>query len=291
LTLGTTAFTSTGLQNGETIGSVTLASTGAVATATVAGSPYAITPSAATGGTFTLGNYATTYNAGTLTVTQATPTITTWPTASVITYGQTLASSTLVGGAGSTPGTFAFTTPTAAPGAGTASQGVTFTPTDATDYTPATGSVSVTVSKADASVTLGGLTQTYNQAPESATATTNPVGLTVTFTYNGSSTVPTAAGSYTVIGTISDASYRGSATGTMTIAQALATVTLGSLTQTYDGSPKAASVSTSPSKLQRRIELIDGQRVRCHAGVVRIDHRARHRVRVPGLVGGVDVGP
>ena len=40
-----------------------------------------------------------------------------------------------------------------------------------------------------------------------ATATTTPSGLTVNFTYNGSSTVPTAAGSYTVVGTISDSNY------------------------------------------------------------------------------------
>lgn len=62
-------FTSSGLQNGETIGSVTLASAGAAATANVAGSPYAIVPSAATGGTFDAGNYTITYNDGALTIT------------------------------------------------------------------------------------------------------------------------------------------------------------------------------------------------------------------------------
>ena len=44
-----TAFSSSGLKNGETIGSVSLTSLGAPATAGVAGSPHAITPSAATG--------------------------------------------------------------------------------------------------------------------------------------------------------------------------------------------------------------------------------------------------
>ena len=34
-------------------------------------------------------------------------------------------------------------------------------------------------------------------------------GLTVNLTYNGSTTAPTNAGSYTVIGTISDANYQG----------------------------------------------------------------------------------
>jgi len=83
----------------------------------------------------------------TQTVNQATATITTAPTASSITYGQTLANSTLSGGVGSVAGSFAFTTPTTAPGVGSADQNVTFTPTNA-NYTTATTAVSVTVNKA-----------------------------------------------------------------------------------------------------------------------------------------------
>jgi hypothetical protein len=69
---GSTLFTSSGLQNGETIGSVTLAvsNNGGAATAPVG--TYTITPSAATGGTFNPSNYTITYNTGTLTVTMAT---------------------------------------------------------------------------------------------------------------------------------------------------------------------------------------------------------------------------
>ena len=70
---GSALFTSSGLQNGESIGSVTLAVTGngGAVTAPVSGSPYTITPSAATGGTFTAGNYAITYDTGTLTIAQS----------------------------------------------------------------------------------------------------------------------------------------------------------------------------------------------------------------------------
>src|ERR1019366_5045318 len=64
-------FTSSGLKNGEMVGSVSLASAGAVATAGVAGSPYVITASAATGGSFNVGNYSITYLNGTLGVTPA----------------------------------------------------------------------------------------------------------------------------------------------------------------------------------------------------------------------------
>ena len=100
----------------------------------------------------------TDYNTATATVTvtvnsKTTPTITTLPTASAITYGQTLASSMLTGGTASVAGTFAWTTPTTAPGAGTPSESVTFTPTDTTDYNTVTGTVTVTVSKATPTVT------------------------------------------------------------------------------------------------------------------------------------------
>jgi hypothetical protein len=68
-----------------------------------------------------------------------------------------------------------------------------------------------------ATVTLGNLSATYNGSPKSATATTSPAGLTVNFTYNGSPTAPTNVGSYTVVGTINDPNYQGSASGKLVI--------------------------------------------------------------------------
>ncbi len=76
LSLGTADFASTGLQNGETIGSVTLTDGGEAANATANVGTYPITPSAATGGTFTASNYTINYVAGTLTITKANQTIT-----------------------------------------------------------------------------------------------------------------------------------------------------------------------------------------------------------------------
>jgi autotransporter-associated beta strand protein len=81
-------FTSSGLKNGETIGSVSLTSGGAAATAGVSGSPYAITPSAAAGGSFNAGNYAITYANGRLTVNPAALTVT--ANNGTKTYGNTL---------------------------------------------------------------------------------------------------------------------------------------------------------------------------------------------------------
>jgi filamentous hemagglutinin family protein len=71
-----TAFSTTGLVNGETVGSVSLASAGQPVTASVAGSPYAITASDAAGGTFAAGNYTIAYVNGALTITPAALTVT-----------------------------------------------------------------------------------------------------------------------------------------------------------------------------------------------------------------------
>ncbi len=96
----------------------------------------------------------TDYNtvAGTVTVTvnKATPTVTALPTASAISVGQTLASSTLTGGSASAA---ALPLPARSPGPrrrqlpplGTDSESVTFTPTDTTDYNTVTVTVTVTV--------------------------------------------------------------------------------------------------------------------------------------------------
>lgn len=69
---GATTFSSTPLENGETIGSVTLTfPTGNNATDNVGTYPASPTPSAATGGTFTASNYSITYTAGSTGVTPA----------------------------------------------------------------------------------------------------------------------------------------------------------------------------------------------------------------------------
>jgi len=90
-------------------------------------------------------NYNTVTTSVSVTVNQVTPVIITAPLATQITYGQTLVSSTLSGGAASVAGGFAWTTPSTAPNAGTSAQNVTFTPTDTANYNTATTSVSVIV--------------------------------------------------------------------------------------------------------------------------------------------------
>ncbi|MFI5137487.1 MAG: YDG domain-containing protein [Sphingobacteriales bacterium] len=74
---GSVAFTAAGLQNGETIGSVTIAyGTGSAASAPVAVNTGTATAGGATGGTFNPANYSITYVAGNITVTAKALTIT-----------------------------------------------------------------------------------------------------------------------------------------------------------------------------------------------------------------------
>ncbi|MGD0156098.1 MAG: Ig-like domain repeat protein [Terracidiphilus sp.] len=130
-------------------------------TTATSASPAGTYPITCTVGTLTAANYTFTFVSGTLTLNnKTTPTVSVWPTASAITYGQTLALSTLtpvtaaVPGNASVAGTFAWTTSTTVPAAGTDSESVTFTPTDTTDYNTVTSTVTVTVNKATLTVGL-----------------------------------------------------------------------------------------------------------------------------------------
>jgi hypothetical protein len=68
-------------------------------------------------------------------------------------------------------------------------------------------------------------------------------------TYSQSSTPPSAVGSYTVVGTVSNTNYTGTGSGTLTISPASATVTIGSQTKTYTGSAISATATTNPTGL------------------------------------------
>jgi hypothetical protein len=117
---------------------------------------------------------------------------------------------------------------------------------DATYSAAAQVTQAIPIGKGTGYVTLASLVQTYDGTAKSVTATTTPVGLTVTYTYNGSAIAPTAAGSYPVVAAISDTNYQGSATGTLNVAKAFAIITLGSLIQTYNGNAITVTVTTTP---------------------------------------------
>ena len=137
---------------------------------------------------------------------QTTPTITAVPTAAAITYGQTLAFSTLTGGSASVPGTFEFTSSATAPNAGLGqTYEVAFTPTDETLYSTVTTTVSVDVAKANRTVTFPTADAiTYGQALGSATLTGGSTE--GAFAFSAPASVPSAglAQNYQVVFTPDD---------------------------------------------------------------------------------------
>ncbi len=129
---------------------------------------------------------------------------------------------------------------------------VVASPTNAGSYAVAavindnnyTGSDSgtLTIGKADASVTLGSLTPTYSGSVLGASAVTDPAGLTVDFTY--STDDPTNAGTYTVTGTINEPNYQGSASSdAFVIGKAALTAVADDLTKVYGEANPTATIT------------------------------------------------
>jgi hypothetical protein len=88
-----------------------------------------------------------------------------------------------------------------------------------TNYAPASGDATIKLTQASATITLSNLYYLYDGTAKSATATTSPAGLSgVTITYNGSTTAPSAAGSYAVVASLTNNNYSAAnATATLII--------------------------------------------------------------------------
>ena len=91
-------------------------------------------------------------------------------------------------------------------------------------YLTSSGTVTQSVAKVSAIVTIGDLDQVYNGLEKSVSTSTTPTGLGVAVTYNGTNGLPVSPGSYQVIASISDVNYSGSATNTLVIEKAMPTV-------------------------------------------------------------------
>jgi len=259
---GSTAFSSSGLQNSETIGTITIASTGAVNTASVGS--YTIVPTAATGGTFTAANYSITYTNGTLTVNTAPLTIT--ANNGSKTYGQTYtvgSGSTAFSSSGLQNSETIGTITIASTGAvNTASVGsYTIVPTAATGGTFTASNYSITYTNGTLTVNAASLTITANSgtkvygttqsSPVSGATTFGSTGLqngetigSVTLTYGaGALTAAAAVGSTSTItpsaatgGTFTASNYNityTSNSGTLTVITTPLTITADNASKCY----------------------------------------------------------
>lgn len=124
---------------------------------------------------------------------------------------------------------------------------VTATVNDANYSGRATGTL--VVAPAVASLALTGLNPTYDGAPKQVTAATLPAGLPVTISYDGVSTAPTNAGSYAVAAQINSRNYTGSAFARLEIAPASVAIHLDGLMQSYDGTGRIVTATTTPTDL------------------------------------------
>ena len=171
-------------------------------------------------------------------IAKATPTISEAPTAGAITYGQTLAESTLDGGSATcnsqtVAGSFTWTTSTTVPSVSdseTTEYEVTFTPTDGTNYNSATTNVKLTVNPVSAvglTLTLGQESFTYNGEAQEPTVTvkdgettlTQDTHYTVNYSNNTNAALSTAENAPTVTIT-GKGNYTGTVSAKFTIAAA-----------------------------------------------------------------------
>lgn len=123
--------------------------------------------------------------------------------------------------------------------------------------------ISITAVKAQTTVTLTNLLQPYDGTPRTVTGS-SAVG-SVDITYSGSSQPPSATGTYTVVGIVSDPIYQGSATGTLIVVMEpdislgtssnVVTITWPSITDVYYTLQTGGSDLNSWSNLSPHINL------------------------------------
>ena len=226
------------LGNGQALSSSTLTGGSAVSNgANVTGTFTYTTPStipplglSAQQVTFTP-TVASNYNTATATVyvqvSKSTPTITTPPTASAITYGQTLSSSTLTGGVASVAGVFAFKTPTLAPASGTGQQTVVFTPTEISQHNVVEITIPVLVNKAAVTITTPPTASSIVQGQSLALSNLSGGVASVpgVFSFTSPNTVPAATANQGVTFTPSDPNYN-TATTSVSVQVTASTITI-----------------------------------------------------------------
>lgn len=136
----------------------------------------------------TLTSAQTTSSAVNVSIGKANP-VTTWPTASPITYGDRLSESDLTGGV-AVPGTFAWENASINPTSGSHSYTVTFTPTNTDNYNSVEAQVTVSVAKKTLTPTVATV---ENKTYDGNTSTTGTITLTGAVLNEN----PTASGVFT----------------------------------------------------------------------------------------------
>ncbi|OAQ38844.1 hypothetical protein A5893_12425 [Pedobacter psychrophilus] len=119
------------------------------------------------------------------------------------------------------------------------------------NYTATNATGNLVIRKGSATLTLSGLSQTYDGAAKSASVITNPVGLSgVAITYDGSANAPTLAGTYSVISSLTNANYTATnASGSLVIGKANQTITFPVIANKTINDPDFDPAATTTSNL------------------------------------------
>jgi alpha-L-arabinofuranosidase len=169
-------------------------------------------------------DYATATATVNLTVNKATPTIT-WATPAAVSYGTTLSAAQLDATA-SIPGTFVYSPAAGStPAVGTDTLSVTFTPTDTTDYTTKTATVSLTVNKGTPTITWAAPAGITYGTALSATQLDATASVAGTFVYSPAAGTILAAGTDTLSVTFTPTDTTDYSTATATVSLAVSKVT------------------------------------------------------------------
>ncbi len=107
----------------------------------------------------------------------------------------------------------------------------------------------LTNTPATAQVTLSNLLQTFDGNPKSVSAITNPAGLNIGVTYDGSAAAPANAGTYAVVATVNDPSFIGQATGNLIIQPANQQIAFAALANKKFGDADFNVAATASSNL------------------------------------------
>jgi hypothetical protein len=128
----------------------------------------------------------------------------------------------------------------------------------------------LTVNKNAATITLANLNAVFSGKGVEPAATTDPAGLAVNFTYNGSIEKPVNAGTYNVTATINDANYTGSKTETLTITKATQQVTFDAIADKTIGDADFTLAATSTSGLPVAFQATPAGKVKIAGNTVSV---------------------
>jgi hypothetical protein len=181
-----------------------------------------------------------------LTVNQVTPSIT-WATPAAITYGTALSMAQL-DASSTVAGTFVYTPASGVLTAGSHLLSVTFTPTDTTDYTAATATVTQMVNQATPTISWSNPAAISYGTHLSAAQLNATASVTGAYSYNPASGTVLGSGGHTLSVTFTPtdtADYTtASATVSLMVAPAALTVTANSTSQIYGATPVLTATIT-----------------------------------------------